>query len=250
MKIFGLTDKGRYRAENQDSFDLCTMELGTLAVVCDGMGGAAAGLLASDMASARFIAFARSGIEAGGIAEAVDVLRQAADAANRSVYQRACDNPECEGMGTTLVGAFFHRKGAVIINVGDSRAYRIAKDGIVQLTKDHSLVQKMVDAGQLTPAQAKHHPRRNIITRAIGGETFVTSDIFPVSLREKDRFLLCSDGLTNAVEDAEIHRLVLAADDAESACRSLIHAALENNARDNITAIVFFAEKGDAQYGK
>lgn len=250
MKIFGSTDKGRFRAENQDSFDICIMEHGTLAVVCDGMGGAAAGLLASDLASARFIAFARSGLEAGGTEDVVDVLRQAADAANRSVYQRACDNPECEGMGTTLVGAYFHRRGASIINVGDSRAYRASRDGIVQLTKDHSLVQKMVDAGQLTPAQAKHHPRRNIITRAIGGEAFVTSDIFSVPLRDKDRFILCSDGLSNAVDEAEIHRLVLAADDAESACRSLIHAALENNARDNITAIVFFAEKGDAQYGK
>ncbi len=250
MNIFGLTDKGHFRAENQDSFDLCTMDLGTLAVVCDGMGGAAAGLLASDLASARFIAFARSGLEAGGTGEAADVLRQAADAANRSVYQRASENPEYEGMGTTLVGAFFHRKGVVIVNVGDSRAYRISRDGIAQLTKDHSLVQQMVDTGQITPAQAKHHPRRNLITRAVGGEPFVTSDIFSVPLRDKDRVLLCSDGLTNAVDEAEIHRLVLAAEDAETACRSLIEAALENNARDNITVIVFFAEKGDAQYGK
>ena len=250
MSIFGLSDKGRFRAENQDSFDICEMDIGTLAVVCDGMGGAAAGLLASDMASARFIAFARSGLEASDIGDAVDILRQAADAANRSVYQRANENPDFEGMGTTLVGALFYNKGAVLINVGDSRGYRVSKDGITQITKDHSLVQRMVDAGQLTPLQAKHHPRRNIITRAIGGETFVVSDIFPVSMRESDRFLLCSDGLTNAVDEAEIHRLILAAEDAKTACQSLIQAALENNARDNITAIVYFAEKGDAQYGK
>ena len=248
MKIFGLTDKGDFRAENQDSFDICVMDQGTLAVVCDGMGGAAAGLLASDLASARFIAFARTALEAGG--DAADILRQAADAANRSVYQRAADNPEYEGMGTTLVGAFFRRRNAVIVNVGDSRAYRISRDGITQITKDHSFVQQMVDAGQMTQAQARRHPRRNLITRAIGGEMFVTSDIFSVPLRDKDRFILCSDGLTNAVDEAEIHRLVLAADDAEAACQSLITAAQKNRARDNTTAIVFFAEKGDAQYGK
>lgn len=250
MKIYGLTDKGRFRAENQDSFDICELKQGTLAFVCDGMGGAAAGKLASDMASARFVAFARSGLEASRDSEAEDVLRQATDAANRTVYQTACGNPDYDGMGSTLVAAFFQEKAATIVNVGDSRAYRIAKDGISQITKDHSLVQKMVDAGQLTPAQARRHPRRNIITRAIGGETFVTSDIFTVRVRENDRFLLCSDGLTNAVEEAEIHRLILAAEDAASACRSLLAAALENDARDNITAIVYFSEKGDAQYGE
>lgn len=250
MKIYGLTDKGRFRAENQDSFDFCTLEQGTIAVVCDGMGGAAAGRLASDMASARFIAFARSALSAGDGSEQEDILRQAADAANRSVYQAACENQDYDGMGSTLVAACFQGKTATFLNVGDSRAYRIAKDGITQITTDHSLVQQMVDAGQLTPAQARRHPRRNIITRAIGGETFVTSDIFSMRVRSGDRFLLCSDGLVNAVDEAEIHRLILAADDPDSACRSLLTAALENDARDNITAIVYFAQKGDAQYGE
>lgn len=250
MKIYGLTDKGRFRAENQDTFDICDLEEGTLAVVCDGMGGAAAGRLASDMASARFIAFARTALEASDYSDAEDVLRQAADAANRTVYQTACDNPDYDGMGSTLVAAWFKGKYATFVNVGDSRAYRISKDGITQITKDHSLVQQMVDAGQLTPAQARRHPRRNIITRAIGGETFVTSDIFSARVRSSDRFLLCSDGLINAVDEAEVHRLILAADDADSACRSLLAAALENDARDNITVVVYFAQKGDAQYGE
>lgn len=250
MKIYGLTDKGRFRAENQDTFDICDLAEGTLAVVCDGMGGAAAGRLASDMASARFIAFARTALEAGDSLEAEDILRQAADAANRTVYQTACDNPDYDGMGSTLVAAWFQGRYATFVNVGDSRAYRISKDGVTQITKDHSLVQQMVDAGQLTPAQAKRHPRRNIITRAIGGETFVTSDIFSVRIRSNDRYLLCSDGLINAVDEAEVHRLVLAADEPDSACRSLLAAALENDARDNITVVVYFAQKGDAQYGE
>ena len=250
MKIYGLTDKGRFRAENQDSFDICELEQGTLAVVCDGMGGAAAGRLASDMASARFIAFARFALAAEDVPESEDILRRATDAANRTVYQAACENPDYDGMGSTLVAACFQGKTATFVNVGDSRAYRISKDGITQITKDHSLVQQMVDAGQLTPAQARRHPRRNIITRAIGGEAFVTSDIYSLRVRSSDRFLLCSDGLINAVDEAEVHRLVLAADDADSACRSLLAAALENDARDNITAIVYFAQKGDAQYGE
>ena len=250
MSIFGLSDKGRFRAENQDSFDLCETEDAQIAVVCDGMGGAAAGLLASDIASARFVAYVRFSLATGSTRGVEDTLRQAVDAANRSVYQTAGEKAEYAGMGSTLVAACFLKDKVVFVNVGDSRAYRVARDGMYQITKDHSLVQEMVDAGQLTPAQAMRHPRRNIITRAIGGEVFVKSDVFTVNRRTSDRFLLCSDGLTNAVEESEIHRLILAADSAETACKSLIQAALDNNARDNVTVIVYMTEKGDAQYGK
>lgn len=250
MSIFGLSDKGRFRAENQDSFDLCETEFAQIAVVCDGMGGAAAGLLASDVASARFVAYVRFSFATGSTRGVEDTLRQAVDAANRTVYQMASENADYAGMGSTLVAGCFMKDKAVFVNVGDSRAYRVARDGMYQITKDHSLVQEMVDAGQLTPAQAMRHPRRNIITRAIGGHVFIKSDIFTVNRRPNDRFLLCSDGLTNAVPEAEIHRLILASDNAEDACKSLVQAALDNNARDNVTAIVFMTEKGDAQYGK
>lgn len=246
MTYFGLSDKGRHRAENQDSFEICPIGETVLAVVCDGMGGAAAGLLASDMAVSRFIGFARAGLETKG-EPTDDVLREAADAANRKVYRFACQSEEYAGMGTTLVGGYFRGDTATFINVGDSRAYRIARDGLVRITKDHSLVQQMVDRGELTPAQAQKHPRRNIITRAVGTETFVTSDIFELPVREGDVFLLCSDGLTNAVEEAELHRLVLAAESAEDACRCLVEAALGNNARDNVTAIVIAMGKGGGE---
>lgn len=250
MSIFGLTDKGRFRAENQDSFDFCKTENAQIAVVCDGMGGAAAGLLASDIASTRFIAYVRFSLATGSTRGIEDMLRQAADAANRSVYQASSEKPEYAGMGTTMVAACFMKDKAYFVNVGDSRAYRVSRDGMHQITRDHSLVQEMVDAGQITPAQAMRHPRRNIITRAIGGTVFVKSDTFAVNCRTGDRFLLCSDGLTNAVSEAEIHRIILASDDAESACSNLISAALENNARDNVTVIVYMSEKGDAQYGQ
>lgn len=249
MNSFGLTDKGRYRAENQDAFQIAEHGEDLLAVVCDGMGGAAAGHLASEMAVKKFISFACSGLDVSGRGQEEDILRQAADAANRAIYHFSMGSDEYTGMGTTLVGALFRTQTVTFVNVGDSRAYRIAKDGIVQMTKDHSLVQQMVDEGSLTREQARRHPRRNIITRAVGSEAFVTSDILTVPIREGDIYLLCSDGLTNAVEDAELHRLVMASDNAESACRSLVEKAIENNSRDNITAVIVAPVKGGGVHG-
>lgn len=249
MTSFGLTDKGRYRAENQDSFEICAYGDDTLAVVCDGMGGAASGRLASEMAVKRFVSFAKSGFDVGGNEQDEDVLRQACDSANRQIFHCAAESEEHAGMGTTLVGAIFRSETATFVNVGDSRAYRIARDGIIRITKDHSLVQQMVDRGELTQEQARRHPRRNIITRAVGSEAFVTSDLFTLPIRPGDIFLLCTDGLTNVVEEAELHRLALAADDAESACRALVRKALENNTRDNVTAVIVETKKGGGERG-
>ena len=226
MNYFGLSDKGRYRAENQDCFDLCSAGGGVLAVVCDGMGGVAGGTLASE--------------------DPADALRQATDAANRKVFRFAGESEEYAGMGTTLVAGYWQGDTAFFVNVGDSRAYRIAKDGIVQLSHDHSLVQEMIDRGEITPAQGRHHPRRNIITRAVGSERFVVCDELAVPIRPGDRYLLCTDGLTNALEDAELHRVLLAEEDPEMACRKLVQEALDGGSRDNVTAVVIYAEKGGA----
>ena len=240
MNFFGLSDKGRHRAENQDSFNAGAVRNGVLAVVCDGMGGEVHGLLASDLAAGRFFAFARAALEASDGEDSADILCQATDAANRKVYRLASQADEYVGMGTTLVAGYWQGDTAYFVNVGDSRAYRIAKDGIVQITKDHSVVQEMIDRGEITQAQSRHHPRRNYITRAVGSERFVKSDVFTVPIREGDRFLLCSDGLTKALEDAELHRVLLAEADAEAACRTLVREAIENEARDNVTAIVIY----------
>lgn len=249
MNSFGLSDKGRYRAENQDAFDLVALDGGTLAVVCDGMGGAAAGLLASDMACARFVAQVRSGLDAESGESDGRALKDAAEAANRKVYHFSRESAEYAGMGTTLVAGFFRGESATFVNIGDSRAYRISRDGVRQVTRDHSVVQMMVDSGDITPAQARRHPKRNLITRAVGTDAFVDCDVFEVAIRQGDYFLLCSDGLTNAVEDAELHRLILAADCAETACRSLVAAALDNNARDNVTAVVIGPMEGGGARG-
>lgn len=245
---FGLSDKGTYRAENQDSFDVAQLQDGLLAVVCDGMGGAAAGFLASDMACARFVGQARSRLEKNPDDDC-RTLKDAAEAANRKVFHFASDREEYSGMGTTLVAGFFRRDSATIVNIGDSRAYRISREGVVQISKDHSVVQSMVDRGELTAAQARKHPRRNLITRAVGTDAFVDCDIFEISIKPGDRFLLCSDGLTNAVEDAEIHRLIMAADGSEAACRALVEAALQNDARDNVTAVVISPDEGGDDRG-
>lgn len=250
MNYFGVSDKGPHRAENQDSFDLCTVADGVLAVVCDGMGGEAGGLLASDLATGRFLAFARAALDASGGEGVEEILRDATDAANRKVYRFAGQMSEYSGMGTTLVAGYWRGDTAYIVNVGDSRAYRIARDGIIQITKDHSRVQELIDRGELTPAQARHHALRRYITRAIGSERFVDCDVFTVPLREGDCFLLCSDGLTNAMENAELHRVVLAAEDAEAACRTLVREAIENGSRDNVTAVVIYPRKGGAEHGE
>lgn len=246
MNYFGVSDKGQYRAENQDCFDILAVSGGVLAVVCDGMGGAAGGSMASEMAVTRFMAFARAALEASDGDDPAEALRQAVDAANRKVFRCAELSEEYVGMGTTLVAGYWQGDTAFFVNVGDSRAYRMAKDGIVQVTRDHSLVQQMIDKGEITPAQGRHHPRRNLITRAIGGGRLVTCDEFTMPIREGDRFLLCSDGLTNSLEDAEMHRVLLAEDNAESACRKLVQEALESGARDNVTAAVIYAVKGGA----
>ena len=249
MNFYGLSDKGQYRAENQDSFEMGTVRDGVLAVLCDGMGGEAHGLLASDLAAGRFFAFARAALEASEGEDTADVLCQAVDAANRKVYRLACQEEEYNGMGTTLVAGYWQRDTVTFVNVGDSRAYRAAKDGVMQITHDHSRVQEMIDRGEITQAQGRNHPARKFITRAVGSERFVKSDVFTVPIREGDRFLLCSDGLTKALEDAEIHRVLLAEDNAEAACGTLIREALESDARDNVTVVVIYPKKGGALDG-
>ena len=246
MEFYALSDKGPHRTDNQDSFEMGAVRDGVLAVVCDGMGGEAHGLLASDLAAGRFFAFTRAALEASDGEDSADILAQATDAANRKVYRFAQQSEEYGGMGTTLVAGYWQGNTAYFINVGDSRAYRIAKDGIVQITKDHSLVQEMIDRGEITQAQGRKHPQLKYITRAVGSERFVKSDSFTVPIREGDRFLLCSDGLIKALEDAEIHRVVLAEDNAEAACRTLLREAIENDARDNVTVVVIYPKKGGA----
>ena len=238
MRIFGLSDIGKVRLENQDCFAVRTLSAGVLAAVCDGMGGAAAGMVASDIACRSFIEHASAALEAGGGEKAAESLGAGADKANRDVYSRSMRDPECEGMGTTLVALYANNDGVTLLNVGDSGAYRISNGVMTKLTHDHSLVQELMDLGRLTREQARRHPRKNIITRVIGGERNVRSDIFEAEAGEGDVFLLCSDGLSNMLDDQEILFEVVHGVNKQKCCKRLLDIAKMRGSPDNVTSIL------------
>lgn len=243
MKIFGASDIGKVRLENQDCFAVRTLSDGVLAVVCDGMGGAAAGRTASDIACRSFMEHASAALEVGGGDKIAESLSAGADKANRDVYSRSMQDSECEGMGTTLVALYANRDGVTLLNIGDSGAYRISNGVMTKLTHDHSLVQELMDLGRLTREQARKHPRKNIITRVVGGERFVRSDVFEAEAGEGDIFLLCSDGLTNSLSDEDITVCCPQGGKPEAICGALIEAALSAGARDNVTVVALTFER-------
>lgn len=241
MKSFGLTDRGKVRAENQDSFAIEYIDSKEClaAVICDGMGGANAGSIASTLASKTFMNYLVDRIMASR-AKNPDVKRHLLNAckkANDIVYSYSCFNTEYSGMGTTMVAAVIQGNHAVIANVGDSRAYVVSKKHIVQITKDHSYVQELVDKGIITPEKAKTHPRKNVILQALGSEDGVKCDIFTHKLARGERLLLCSDGLTNMLTDEAILEAVRSNKSPENLCRKLIELALEAGANDNVTVV-------------
>ena len=241
MKWYGITDRGKVRAENQDSYGMEFIETRQcLAVVlCDGMGGANAGSIASTLASKTYINYLVDRIMASR-AKNPDVKRHMVNACNKAndiVYSYSQFNTDYAGMGTTLVAATVMENHAVIANVGDSRAYLISRHKITQLTKDHSYVQELVDKGIITAEKAKSHPRRNIIMQALGAENGVRCDIFTQKLGRGDRLLLCSDGLSNALTDEEIFRTAQEQKSPEALSKKLIELALEAGAHDNVTVV-------------
>lgn len=244
MRFFGQSDIGSVRKENQDCFAVLPLQDGVLAVVCDGMGGAAAGQIASEITCKTFTSAASTAIAACRGLKIAQSLSTAADAANRAVFTHAMENAECEGMGSTLVAMYASEDGTILLNVGDSSAYRISRGCLRKLTHDHSLVQELVDSGKISAEQAKHHPRKNVITRVVGGDVFVRSDIFESDANEGDVFLLCSDGLINAVSEEFVLSVCQQSTDPQVICGTLISAALERGARDNVTAVVLIYEKG------
>ena len=237
MIISKRTDVGMVRSMNQDACAGGEFPDGMAwAVVCDGMGGASSGDVASSTAvriiSERIQASYREGMTANSIRS---VLFSAIEAANAVVFEMSCSNPAFEGMGTTVVAAIIQNGAAYIAHAGDSRAYRITPESIAQLTRDHSMVQAMVDRGQLTPLEAKDHPRKNIITRALGVDSGILIDFCEEPFDKEDYLLICTDGLTNAVEDEDIFRAVRESG-AECTDR-LVDLANKNGGRDNITVV-------------
>lgn len=240
MKGTGRTDRGIQRKDNQDCFDLkIDAESGTaLCVVCDGMGGANAGNVASRLAVETFVSeldgLFRDPKEEDAVCRQ---LHRAVTRANGEVYEQARCNEAYSGMGTTLVGAFLSAELAFIVNVGDSRAYHVRGGAISRVTKDHSVVEDMVARGDITPEEAQSHPNKNLITKAIGTEPEVVGDVYTLPVRSGDYILLCSDGLTNLASEEEILR-EFEGHTLEQCSEMLIHLALSKGAPDNVTVVV------------
>lgn len=236
MKFFSMTDVGVVRQVNQDYVFASDKPLGMLEnlfVVADGMGGHQAG----DYASKYTVEVLQKQIrEFTGN----DVERNLVDAiskANRAILQAAAEDEHLKGMGTTVVAATIRGQMMYFANVGDSRLYLI-NQGITQLTKDHSLVEEMVRLGGIRPEEAKHHPDKNIITRAIGAKKDVEVDYYEHRLKMGDLILMCTDGLSNLVEDEEIFHLVQGARDIVEATVSLVETAKSNGGTDNIGVVL------------
>ena len=240
MQSWGLTDKGCVRKMNQDAYEIQQLDRNTLlCVVCDGMGGAKSGNIASSLAVDVFSQEIQRTWTANMEWDKADqILKSAVKLANFTVYDQAMQFEEFDGMGTTLVAAFIRGRKASIVNVGDSRAYRINQNGIRQITKDHSVVQMMVDRGELTAEMAKSYPGKNLITRAVGTEITVSSDIFRQELNKGDFLLLCSDGLSNLMDDQEILFEVVHGVNKERCCKRLLDIAISRGSPDNVTCVL------------
>ena len=240
MQSWGLTDPGSVRKQNQDAYQMEQLDRSTLlCVVCDGMGGAKSGNIASSLAMEVFVEEIHRSWKSGLDQDRIDLmLRNAVKLANFTVYDQAQQFEEFDGMGTTLVAALIRGKRVTVVNVGDSRCYGIDRSGIHQITKDHSLVQMMVDRGEITPEIAKSYPGKNFITRAIGTETMVMCDIYHWEVSKGDYLLLCSDGLSNTMDDQEILFEVVHGVNKQHCCKRLLNIAKNRGAPDNVTSIL------------
>ena len=240
MQYWAITDPGCTRTQNQDAYQIESLgKNALLCVVCDGMGGAKSGNVASTLAVDVFVQEVKRTWVSGMEADMADqMLQNAVKLANFTVYDQAQQFEEFTGMGTTLVAVLICGKFATIVNVGDSRCYSVKQDGVLQLTKDHSLVQMMVSRGELTPEQARNYPGKNLITRAIGTETVVECDIFHRRLDTGECLLLCSDGLSNMVDEQEMLFEVVHGANKQSSCQRLLEIAKNRGAPDNVTCVL------------
>lgn len=230
-----LTDRGRKRASNEDACSY-SVEHGVY-VVCDGMGGAAAGEVASSMAVTEIMQ--RLGGRSAALPGAAE---EAIAAANLAIHARAERNPKLSGMGTTLVMLAAEERRVWLLNIGDSRGYRLRGGQLQQITVDHSLVDEQVRSGRMKADEALRSPLRNVITRALGTQPSVTPDVFPLEAEPGDLFLLCSDGLTRELSDELIAALLKLELPLEELCSRLIGAANKAGGQDNLTCLLVRAE--------
>lgn len=236
MKTFSMTDVGMVRQVNQDyvyTTDNPVGPLPNLFVVADGMGGHQAG----DYASKYTVEVLKRELKKSKEQDIEKALIAAIKTGNREIIKKASEDSNLKGMGTTVVAATVVRQMMYFANVGDSRLYLI-NQGIIQLTKDHSLVEEMVRLGGIKPEEAKNHPDKNIITRAIGAKESVEVDFYEHRLKRGDIILMCTDGLSNMIEDEELFHIVQGGRDIVEAAQSLVETAKENGGTDNIGIVI------------
>ena len=250
MQSWGLTDPGCVRKQNQDSYRIEQLDRGNLlCIVCDGMGGAKSGNIASSLAVDVFVEEVRRCWKPVMEQEKVDqMLRSAVKLANFTVYDQSRQFEEFDGMGTTLVAVMVRGGEATLCHAGDSRAYLCRGGKLTQLTHDHSYVQELVDCGTITEEEAEHHPQKNIITRALGVDYRLEPEVTSVQLQAKDLLLLCSDGLTNMVPVEQMEQLLAQGPFYDLPDR-LVDAANENGGSDNITALLLAVEPTEVHHG-
>ena len=256
MKSYGITDVGKVRKVNQDNYG--TRKIGEktfIAVVCDGMGGAAGGGIASSIAKDVYLteleknlkAFLDSDRREGAPTTVIPrMMRQAVSACNDFTFELSKGDPALHGMGTTLVSAVISEGKYYICNVGDSRAYAFSDKEAFQITKDHSVVQEMIDRGKLTDMEARTSEKKNIITRAVGVEDKVLADTFVFNLRNTDYILLCTDGLSNYLSDEDMAKILYQPDELlgfERKVQCLIDLANNRGGKDNVTAYLIAPNK-------
>lgn len=242
INAFGKTDVGMMRTINQDSIFVSTQQVGkldNLFIVADGMGGHKAGDVASRVAIEKFVKY----VCTTHMTDPANILDSGIISINKDIYDMALSNKDYDGMGTTFVVTTLAGNHVYIANVGDSRLYLVNKE-IQQITRDHSLVEDMVRMGMIEKEEARTHYKKNVITKALGvaDDKTSTPDIFEIEIEKGDKLLLCSDGLTNMVEDYDIKKIINKSEGIEDAIRSLIEQANENGGKDNISAILIEPE--------
>ena len=246
LRFVGLTDTGKVREHNEDTiaFDA---DIGLL-VLADGMGGYNAGEVASGIAVKTIVNLVREQVELqdlnvqdreSGLSRPTIILRDAIHRANKIIYQTARTQPQCEGMGTTVVAALFFDNRVTIAHVGDSRLYRQRSDKLEQVTMDHSLLQELVDRGFYSAEEAQRAANKNYITRALGVEPNVDVEIQESVVQKGDAYMLCSDGLSDMVEDEDIHLTINTfSDNLDTVAKQLIQLANDNGGRDNVSVVM------------
>lgn len=248
MKAYAVTDIGRVRKMNQDALFSSTEAVGPLPnlfLVADGMGGHRAG----DFASRYLVEHLPEYIKTSQEKDAAAVLKEAIDQVNLELYDLAGEREELSGMGTTLVAATILDSTLYVANIGDSRLYLIEKSGIRQVTRDHSYVEEMVSKGQMERESEEYRQQKNIITRAVGIERSVETDFFEVPLEEDSYVLLCSDGLSNMVDNSSIFRLVLLPGTLHMKAKALIALANQNGGKDNIAVVLVEPQRNEVRRG-